>query len=387
MDREKILIGMWLKGQYLKDLKEIDETDFKYEKIVNLLKAGKNALEIHETTGIPMAELMGMTVDVQPIFYKQALYEYHKDKLKYTFATGNYSFDEIKDAINRLEGMVYQVTADKEYALGYMQELEMRAKHEVVKWAKLPSLNSMTGGIRQKELTTIAARPSVGKSAFALQIAIGAKESGKKVLYFPLEMSKAQTFDRILQSKGIANSGELRDGKFVNSPNYAIGLTYIDELEKGGNFKVYEGLNKIEAIEAAIKQEKPFLVIVDQLTQLRSENRFPNVRERFSYMTATLKMIAMREDVAIILLAQVNRDAQNSEPSMANLKESGSIEEDSDNVILLHKVDKADTRNPNSWRDDETPLLIKLDKQRSGETGEFLSTFANKRLIFYEKAR
>lgn len=374
---EEILIGVWLKGECLEDLQDVDPKDFAYQKVVNLLQQGKDAVEISKLAGVPIAELLAMTTHNPDVFYRQAIYAYREQRLRRKLAGGEYSFDEVKQEIAKLEGTLgADIQPDKNYAEQYMQELGERKNRVTVRWAKLPSLQYMTDGIKPKELTTIAARPSVGKSAFALQAAVGAAEQGKKVLYFPLEMSKAQTFDRILQSQGF-DSRDLRSGRIINGSRYAEAMDIVDSFERSGNFKIYEGKSNIGYIEAAVKTEKPFLVVIDQLTQLRGGGKFNSIRERFSYMTSTLKAMAMQENVAVILLAQVNRSAQRIEPTMAELKESGSIEEDSDNVIILHRPQEQDGEFER--------IQIKLAKQRDGETGEIEARFNKQKMIFFEK--
>lgn len=374
---EEILIGVWLKGECLEDLADVDAKDFAYQKVVNLLQQGKNAVEIAKLSGVPIAELLAMTTHNPDIFYKQAIHAYREQRLRRKLARGEYSFSEVKNEISKLEGTLDDdIQADKDYATQYMQELGERRNRVTAKWIKLPTLQYMTDGIKPKELTTVAARPSVGKSAFALQIATGVAEQSKKVLYFPLEMSKGQTFDRILQARGF-DARDLRNGRIIDGSRYAEAMDIIDSFERSGKFKIYEGKSNINYIESAIKTEKPFLVVIDQLTQMRGGGKFNSIRERFSYMTSTLKAIAMRENVAVILLAQVNRSAQSSEPTMADLKESGSIEEDSDNVILLHRQEQDDGFES---------IKVKLAKQRGGETGEFNAGFNKQTMTFYERS-
>lgn len=126
------------------------------------------------------------------------------------------------------------------------------------------------------------------------------------------------------------------------------------------------------------------MVVIDQLEQMRcSGEKFKDKRERFSYMTNQLKRISMTEDVAVWLACQVNRDASQSEPTLANLKESGSIEEDSDNVILLHRI-PVEKMASSGWDDNNRPMIINVAKQRSGATGAINAQFIANKFTFYD---
>ena len=98
----------------------------------------------------------------------------------------------------------------------YLEEIDRRTKEKPVHWM-LGSLDSYMGGIRTKELTTIGARPSVGKSAFLLQATREIARQGRKVLYLPLEMSTIQTVERLVQSKGGISQERLRHGRLTLS--------------------------------------------------------------------------------------------------------------------------------------------------------------------------
>ena len=312
---------------------------------------------------------------------------WHKEKILRQIASigSEKDVEKIQERIDFLLTTRSTVKADSDLSERFMKEMEEREKAKPVKYG-LPTLDEMTGGLKRKELTAVAARPSVGKSAFALQIASHVQESGQKVLFFPLEMSALQTIERLCVMKQVADPKSIKTGRFQNN-SIVLAQDYIYELEKSGLFKIFEGIGDIEKIRAAIRQENPFLVVVDQLTQMKANKPFKSKREQFSYMTNELKAMAMHEDVAIMLLCQLNRGAEADEPTMANLKESGSIEEDSDNVIMLHRVQRDQLRIPDMWAEWETPVNINLAKQRSGETGSFLSGFNASRFRFYEKAK
>lgn len=386
-DYEKILIGTWLRQENLNDLKWVRPEDFSEKELIEELKKGKNMLEIgSEMERLP--ELAELTTFRSDVLYKQAFAQVMSRQIKHDIANMS-SLREVKAKLDYLEGVSYDdIEEAKDPAVSLMNELNERANRQVIKWEKLPTLNNWTVGIKKKELTTIAARPSVGKSAFALQMAYGAWKQGAKVLYFPLEMSTNQSFGRLLVMNKYASAKEIQTGRVQDQKKLQLGIDHIREMSKSNRFKVYEGEGSIEHIESVIRKEKPFVVVIDQLTQMRSKQPFKDIRAKFSYMTSNLKRIAMKEDVAILLLCQINRSADNTKPTMANLKESGSIEEDSDNVILLHRLEAEDLAHPEKidWRTTR-PMLLNLAKQRDGEVGEIQMLFRPANYEFYEIAR
>ena len=383
-DYEKILIGTWLRGEHTEDLKWIKNTDFSDEELIEDLKKGETMLEIGSKRG-RLTELAEISTFRSEVLYKQAFAQVMSRQIKHDIANMS-SLTEVKAKLDYLEGVSFDDAEEsKDPATSLMKELDERSKRQVIKWDKLPTLNNMTVGIKRKELTAIAARPSVGKSAFALQIAYGAWKQGAKVLYFPLEMSMNQTYGRLLVMNGFASAKEVQTGKFADQKKLQVGIDHINEMYKSKRFKVYEGEGSIEHIESVIKKEEPFLVVIDQLTQMRAKNGFKDVRAKFSYMTSNLKRIALKDNVAILLLCQINRSADNIEPTMANLKESGSIEEDSDNVILLHRLEADDLLRPDliDWQTTR-PMSLNLAKQRDGETGKLRINFEPAKYMFYE---
>lgn len=383
-DYEKIILGEWLNGNHLDDIEKVNLDLLTEKPIVEQLLAGKSGVDIGIKTG-RLCEFSEAMQYHSEALYQTALKSLLKEQIKRSIANMD-DLDAIREQIDFFNGIGEVVEEIKDPAMLVADELENRKHAKTVKWDKLPSLNNLTGGIRRDELTTIAARPAVGKSAFGLQIAMGAQSSGEKVLYFPLEMSATNTYLRMLINKGFIDSRQAKNGN-VTDEGLALGLDYIDRVYKTRNFQVYEGQSNLQKIESVIKKEKPYLVVIDQLTQMRANERFGSVRERFSYMTSNLKAIALREHIAIILLCQLNRLATESVPTMAQLKESGSIEEDSDNIILLHNLTADQVSNPDSvdWQN-ERPMLCNLAKQREGEVGEFVMMFKPSRFTFYERS-
>lgn len=389
---ERILIGSWLLGLNTEDMAQFEASDFhQCRQIFIGLQSGLNALEISRQSQIPIAELAKMQSEYTYTFYLQIVEQWTREKILCKITqlspvdSNTADVESIRDKIDWLLSNRRIVKASENLAEMFSKEIIDRADSTPVYYG-IPSLDAMTGGLKKKELTVIAARPSVGKSALSLQIADHIQAKGNKVLYFPLEMSTVQTLERLCIRNNLADYKSLLKGN-LGVERYGEIQDYIDSIEKRGLLKIYEGQSNIDVIHAAIKQEAPRVVVIDQLTQLKANRVFGSTREKFAHMTNTLKAIAMQESVSIILLCQVNRDAQNNEPTMANLKESGSIEEDADNVILMHRINKEDLMHPAQWQPWETPININLAKHRAGKTGEFLVAFMPEKLKFYEHAR
>lgn len=389
---EKILIGGWLLKEHLEDLDKVQPSDFSYfPSIVKAIKErGANLLKVKEVLNLPITDLTEMTGLYQPTFYRQAMNELIAMKAKKYLASLKPDTDlkEIADTLNGFAEAQAEKPLpepEKDLSMRFIAELDRRSKDKPVSWG-MESLDRFMGGIRTKELTSIGARPSVGKSAFLLQVALNIARQGKKVLYFPLEMDTIQTSERIVQSYAdIQISQEnLRRGNLTEAEwrQMSVAADKLNALEKSGNFEIFEGENDLSSIRRLIKLHKPFAVVIDQLTQLR-DGKFDSKREQFSHMTNELKRISMAEDCAVLLACQVNRSAQETEPTMANLKESGSIEEDSDNIILLHRC-KCDDEE---WSDLKRPILIKIEKQRSGATGVIQAVMFPRKFKFYEVTR
>ena len=383
---EDILIGTWLRGEHLDDLPHVEPKYFEYASVVRELKNGIPTMRVLSNSK-DRVKLIEMTTMSTPSLYESAYMSLIEFQIREAIK-GETDLDHISEMLShRSTRFAKPIQGFTDYAKSFADEMARREHQETIKWVDMPSLQEMTLGIKRKELTAIAARPSVGKSAFALQVAFGAWRQGAKVLYFPLEMSAQQTLGRILIREGYISPKENQSGVIKDQDKYQLGIDLLNKVESSGRFLIYEGEGRIEEIEKLIEAEEPYLVVIDQLTQMKASQQFKDLRSQFSYMTSNLKRIAMQHDVAVALLCQINRNADNIKPTMANLKESGSIEEDSDNVLLMHRFQKGDDEMKeygfNDWNNIR-PMEFNLAKQRDGETGSFNVEFRPSLMRFYE---
>ncbi|MBP3413858.1 MAG: replicative DNA helicase [Clostridia bacterium] len=241
----------------------------------------------------------------------------------------------------------------------------------------IKALDDMITGLNRSDLIILAARPGMGKTSFALNIARNvAINSHKKVAFFSLEMSREQLALRILSSESGVSGKKLRSGKFENGDwpalaNAAVSLhaapIYLDEKS---NISVTEMKAKVRRLGDVE------LVVIDYL-QLMSGSNVANRVQDISDITRSLKIMAKELNVTVICLSQLNRAADNRvghRPALADLRDSGSIEQDADIVMFLFREGyyEKDDRKPG----EEAPNVNKnqaiciVATNRHGEVGD-----------------
>ncbi len=224
-------------------------------------------------------------------------------------------------------------------------------------------LDKLTGGWQATDLIVVAARPSVGKTAMALQTAIHAASGGTPVMFVTLEMNGKQLSDRALAHVGGINALHIRNPKEMEEWEWGA-LTEAKRKADAYPFYIDENANAtVEAIAARVRQvdaeHRLGLVVIDYLTYIRPP-KADKVADAIQEITRALKSLAKELKLPVILLSQLNREGEDA-PVLKSLRDSGAIEQDADVVMFLHRPDKAD-------RD-----LIKviIGKQRNGPLGDF----------------
>lgn len=231
------------------------------------------------------------------------------------------------------------------------------------------------GGYINGGLHIVGARPAVGKSALALQIALNAAKSGVKVVYASLEMSSEDCTARLVGNLGGGSAARFMFGGQLSEEEYrrfASGMSQLSRLPIVFNRR--SGIN-IRQIEALCFREKPGLLVIDHLGLLEPPEKRLSLYEATTRNSRALKLLAMRLDIPILCLCQLNRAAASDRSgefraTMANLRESGAIEQDADTVCLLHNP-------PCESSGAGTPSLLELwlDKNRRGPCGHVDATF------------
>ena len=254
-------------------------------------------------------------------------------------------------------------------------------------------LDSLTQGFQGSDLIILAGRPAMGKTALSLNIMMtGIKELKLPILFFSLEMSKEQIIYRLLSMETNINQIRLKNGRLSRSD--WIKLTKVIKIlsqlpifiDDTVDLSINDIRSKIKMI--LFEQKKIGLVIIDylqlmQISKIKSDNR----AQELSQITRLLKILAREFNIPIIALSQLSRNVENridKKPVLSDLRESGSIEQDADLVLMLYRNKLADSGNlPASQNENTEQIEIILAKHRNGPTGTVKLRFDEKRMKFF----
>jgi replicative DNA helicase len=256
----------------------------------------------------------------------------------------------------------------------------------------------MTSGLHPAEMIVIAARPSMGKTAFAMNIAEHVAIQEKlAVAVFSLEMSSQQLVQRLLCSRARVNLKKVRDG-FLGERDFSSLTSSASKLAEAKMFiDDSAGLTILELRAKARRlkaQHDIRLIVVDYLQLLRSTSRRgqENRQIEISEISAGIKGLAKELNIPIIVVAQLNRNPENrtgdskGRPRLSDLRESGSIEQDADLVgLLVREAYYADTDEEKEEAAGNADLII--SKQRNGPIGDIPLTFLSEFTRFEDRAR
>ena len=241
-------------------------------------------------------------------------------------------------------------------------------------------LDELTGGLHGGQMIVIAARPGVGKSTLALDIARSAAiHHHMATVFFSLEMSRTELAMRVLSAEGKISMGRLKKGDLDTEgwTNLATLQGRIDSAPLFIDDSPNMTLMEIRAKCRRLKQRNDLkLVVLDYLQLMSSGKKVESRQQEVSEFSRSLKLLAKELDVPVIALSQLNRGSEqrtDKRPMVSDLRESGSIEQDADIVILLHREDMY---NPESDRVGEADMIIA--KHRGGPTRTIPLAFSGK---------
>ncbi|AEE95759.1 replicative DNA helicase [Mahella australiensis] len=270
----------------------------------------------------------------------------------------------------------------KDVVLQTLEEIEDRYRNRDKKEYYMNSLsafNIMTAGLHRSEFHIIAARPSVGKTAFALQLAEDIARNGVKVLFFSREMSKTQLVERMIARRtGVGHwnirTGNLNDDDWEKLSALGLPLGTLPLVIDTESATVEDMKLK------AMSMPDVGLIVIDYLQLVSTKRRYDSRSLEVGHISRELKELSMKMNIPVVALAQINRDAANKRPGLENLAESGKLEQDADNVYFLHRPDEQPL-----WQEKKL-LYIELiaAKQRQAPIGMMTIIFNPDWQAFYD---
>jgi len=328
-------------------------------------------------------------------------------RIGYDFQTKGYDRSvDLQDILQKAESDLYSISIEDNRQTvarmdNIMEDVMMRIHDASMNGGivglkcGLVSLDNVTGGWRKSHLIVVAARPAMGKTAFLLSMAKNMADEGHPVLIFSLEMSKNDLGERLLSmaseisvSKINGQQGEINQlDKLIlqNQSNIlAKDPLYIDDAS---DLTIYEIASKARQMK---REHNIECIMIDYLQLMKGNGKYNNREQEVSSISRALKQLAKELDVPVIALSQLNRGVEarsgdNKKPVLSDLRESGSIEQDADMVLLLHRpeyygIEFDENGDPTKGRAD-----VIIAKNRSGATRTLKMKFQSEFTKFIDR--
>ena len=237
-------------------------------------------------------------------------------------------------------------------------------KPDYTLYTGITDLDKMICGLHKQELTIIGARPGVGKTTLALQIAEHIAERGTETAIISLEMSDTQVIQKLISRRARINSYKMRMGTLETKELEQIGIVSAEIAELPIHLITKaRTIQHIENIARKLKNKNNLgLIVIDYIQLIKNKGKFNSREQEVADITRTLKLLSLELNIPIIGLCQLNRNAARQEPTLADLRESGAIEQDADNILFLYQEAES--------TETIVDITLKLAKQRAGEIGK-----------------
>jgi replicative DNA helicase len=296
-----------------------------------------------------------------------------------------------KDALSQAEQQIFNILDNRssnslkpmrEILDSFLDRLDARlqgVRLEGFVESGFAKMDEMTGGFRENELLILAARPSMGKTAFAMNVAANvAIRQQEPTLFISLEMGSNELIDRLLCSEARVNGHQLRNGSLNQAERAKLSKTaskiasapfYVDDSPS-------RSVSEIAAAGRRVKRacnNRLGLIVIDYLQLIEPDNPNDPRQEQVAKIARRLKGMARELKVPILCLAQLNRQAEDSRdhrPKLSHLRESGAIEQDADIVMFVHREEYYRKGDPEALAELKGQALIIIEKQRNGPTGD-----------------
>ena len=238
-------------------------------------------------------------------------------------------------------------------------------------------LDATLKGLRNGCISVIGAYPSTGKTSMAINIAVNQLKNKNKTMFFSLEMSKYQIYERLISCALMVDADRIEDRSLTDEEKSKI-MRFFGSIIHLDNFTVHDDFMYIEDITREIANSKPDFVIIDFIQRIRTYKKTCSRRDEIDYISSEIKRTASHINCHIMSLSQLARRGEGHIPTMDDLKESGGLTQDNDYIFMLYRPNVSDKTKPFS----ET--YFTLDKNKFGATGTVKMNFDGKRQKFSE---
>ena len=285
---------------------------------------------------------------------------------------------DIDEKIEKLAIFLDEMMKEKNYGIKTLGNVISGCKDNFFKEREMihfgfPLLDSYIGRLDRQDVTVIGARPAVGKSAFSAQIALQMSNHGYRTGFVPLEMSEEQVAERMIAMYSWIPLQRVRNGiKFLNDEEKKFTMA-CNALEKSSLYLIPHA-NTTNELYSVVKTLKLDILVVDYLQLLRAKGTYKGNRaSEVAEISGDLKNIAKELNCHVILLSQLNRKSEEKQkPTMAELRESGAIEQDASNIIMLWNLKTEGEKG------------VEVVKCRNGRLGGVVFEFDGDNMFFKE---
>lgn len=312
--------------------------------------------------------------------------DYKAHRLNKILSAIKISPSNIKSQIKALQNELEALQNDKASTSKSLSEIVKENKDKYFKEREIKplhigfdKLDELLGGLEGGDMIVIGARPAVGKSALVTQITSNLAKQGKRIGFYNLEMQNKQVYERFVVSEsGIGLTRLRRAIRFLGDEKEKFNKAN-EVLEKADNIVVTSaGAKSVSDIKAESKHMDYDIIIIDYLQLLKADTTYRGNRAaEVGEISRAIKNLAMELNIPIIALSQLNRASENNaskEPTMAELREAGNIEQDASVIMLLWNLSE----------DDRSKKGCKIEKNRQGECGKIVLKFNGDLMKFQE---
>ena len=315
-------------------------------------------------------------------YYADKVLEFWKARQLKSIGSELYNSDpalDIMDAINQGKARLEALEATHDLQIKSVFETEVELFNDALAdrdksfcYSGFADIDSDFGGVGSGELCILAARPGNGKTAFALQIAMHNAKRNRHVLFVSLEMTRQELAGRLISSESTITIDQIRHSSFDKEM-----FVEVSDEHKLLPFTIYDPHEAtIEKIGAAIRlmryQQRCEMAIIDYIGLVKPRDRRKPRYEQVTEISFAMKQLAKQLEIPVIAVCQLNREAEGKLPMLKHLRESGSIEQDADQIYFLHRL----KRNKNDFE-------FIVAKNRHGKTGVVALEFDGEHTRFY----